>query len=402
MDNGVWVRRRRSVVGVAVLALALGLTACSSPGSATSSSSASSGSSGGGGLPSTIKIASINGLTGAVSFAGLNAQKGTDLAIAEIEADGLLGKTTIEVDYRDSAASPQDAASFASEAIADPSYVAILGPSASAQSTAMSPIVQQAGMPTIYVQSGSEGVLTGDFTYRLTPPAASYFDIAGEYVRGQNVKTAAVLYNSANPTLVQLGQNVVPALADDHGFEVVSSAGVEAAQQDFTTSASQIAGDAPDAAFLMVQGPQCPVAITQLRQAGFDGDIVLMSAAGAGNLKSAGEGAAGAVWPTNFTADQAGDDSQAFVKAYQAKYDGEVPNNYAAEAYDAMWFLARGIAEADSTDRSAVQQGLATVAKAGFSGAQGDITFDGNDARVPGVLVRWDGTKEVPVTGAGS
>jgi branched-chain amino acid transport system substrate-binding protein len=402
MDNGVWVRRRRSIGGVAVLALALGLTACSSPGSDSTSSSASSGSGGGGGLPDTINVASINGLTGAVSFAGLNAQKGTDLALEAIKADGLLGGTTIRVDYRDSAASPQDAASFASEAIADPSYVAILGPSASAQSTAMSPIVQQAGMPTVYVQSGSEGVLTGDFTYRLTPPAASYFDIAGEYVQKQGAKTAAVLYNSANPTLVQLGEDVVPGLAGDNGFEVVSSAGVEAAQQDFTTSASQIAGDAPDAAFLMLQGPQCPVAITQLRQAGFDGDIVLMSAAGAGNLKSAGEGAAGAVWPTNFTAAQAGAGSEAFVKAYQAKYNGELPNNYAAEAYDAMWFLARGIAAADSTDRSAVQQGLASIAKAGFSGAQGDITFDGNDARVPGVLVEWDGTQEVPVTPAGS
>jgi branched-chain amino acid transport system substrate-binding protein len=62
-----------------------------------------------------------------------------------------------------------------------------------------------------------------------------------------------------------------------------------------------------------------------------------------------------------------------------------------------MWFLARGVAEADSTDRTAVQEGLATVAGEGFDGAQGEITFEGNDARVPGVLVRWDGTAEVPV-----
>jgi branched-chain amino acid transport system substrate-binding protein len=398
MDNAVGIGRHRALVWTGALAMAVALAACSAPTSGGSSGGGGTGGGGGGeGLPDTVRVMSIRALTGPVSFAGLNAQKGIDLAVEQIEADGLLGETTVEVDSRDSATSPQEAASFASQAIADPSYVAIIGPEASAQATAVSPIVDQQGMPTVYVQAGSEGVVIGDYTFRITPPAASYFDLAGEYAEQQGVTTASVLFNSGNPTLVQLGQEVVPELASEHGFEVLSTGGVEATQQDFTTPASSIAGEDPDAAFLMVQGPQYPVAITQLRQAGYDGELIGMSAAGAGNLSSAGEGAAGFVWPTNFTADQDVESTQTFVEAYREKYDGEAPNNYAAEAYDAMWFLARGIAEADSTDRAAVQEGLATVAGEGFDGAQGEITFEGNDARVPGVLVRWDGTAEVPV-----
>jgi branched-chain amino acid transport system substrate-binding protein len=118
---------------------------------------------------------------------------------------------------------------------------------------------------------------------------------------------------------------------------------------------------------------------------------------GAGNLNSAGQTAAGAVWPTNFSADQTDESSQAFVEAYEEKYDGEVPNNYAAEAYDRMWFLARAIAEADSADRAAIKDGLKAIADDGFDGAQGHVTFEDGDARVPGVLVEWDGTKEVLV-----
>lgn len=399
MDTAV-PRRRPALIAAPALALALtvALGACTAPGDADTGTPAAGEGAGGEGLPASITVLDVNGLTGPVSFAGLSAQKGTDLAVQDIEAAGLLGETTIEVDYRDSAASPQEAASFVSQAISDPEVVAVLGPSASSQATAVSPIVQQAGMPTIYVQSGSEGVITGDYTYRATPPAASYFDIAGEYVERQGVTTASVLFNNGNPTLVQLGEDTVPALADDHGFEIVGSAGVEVTQQDFTTPAAQIAGDDPDAAFLMLQGPQYPTAITQLRQAGFDGEIVLMSAAGAGNLASAGDGAEGVVWPTNFTIDQPEESTQAFVTAYQEAYDGEVPNGYAAEAYDRMWFLARGIAEADSTDRAAIQRGLSTIADEGFTGAQGELTFQDNDARVPGVLVRWDGSGEVPVT----
>lgn len=389
---------RRSVVKVAgVVALAVTLAACSSPSSGGSSDADSgSGGSGGGGLPDTVKIMNIRALTGPVSFAGLAAMQGIELALEEIEADGLLGDSTLELDTRDSAASAQEAASFASQAAADPSYTAILGPEASAQATAVSPIAQSAGLPVVYVQAGSEGVLTGDFTFRVTPPAQSYFDIVGDYLEEQGVETGSVIINTGNPTLVQLGEDTIPALGEKHGIEIVSSTGVEGTAQDFTSQASQIAAAAPDVAFLMVQGPQAPVAITQLRQAGFEGEIVGMSAMGGGNLASAGDLAEGAVWPANFNAAQEAESSQTFVEAFEAKYD-EPPTNYAAEAYDALWFIARAIAEADSADRTAVQEAMVGLAGEGFDGAQGSVTFDGNDARVPGTLVRWDGARELPI-----
>ncbi|WP_409332391.1 ABC transporter substrate-binding protein [Trujillonella humicola] len=394
MNSGSPFARRRALSGAGALVLAVGLAACSSPGDATSGGGGGGGGGGGEGLPDTIKIMNIRALTGPVSFAGLAAQEGIDLALAEIEEEGILGDSTIELDTRDSAASAQEAASFASQAAADPSFTAIIGPEASAQATAVSPIAQGAGVPVVYLQAGSEGVLTGDFTFRMTPPAESYFDIVGDYLEQQEVATAYVLVNTGNPTLVQLGEDVTE-LGEAHGFEVVGNSGVETTAQDFTTQASQIANAAPDAAFLMVQGPQAPVAVTQLRQAGFEGEIIGMSAMGAGNLESAGRTAEGAVWPTNFNAGQDAESSQAFVEAFRAEY-GEEPTNYSAEGYDAMWFLARAIAEADSADRGAVQQALADLAAEGFDGAQGPITFDGNDARVPGTLVRWDGTAEVP------
>lgn len=385
----------RFLRATAALVLAAGLAACTAPGGDTGAPASGDGGGGAGqGLPPTIKILSTRALTGPVSFAGINAQKGIDLAVERVAKDGLLGASTLEIETKDVAASTQEAASAASQAIADPSYAAILGPEASAQAAAVSPVAQSSGMPVVYVQAGSEGVLLGEYTFRVTPPAESYFGVIGDHLSQEGVTTASVLFNSGNPTLAELGQTVVPEIGAQHGFQVVGSAGVEVTAQDFTTAASQIAGQAPDVAFLMLTGPQSPVAITQLRQAGFTGEVVGMSAMGAGNLAPAGEQAAGAVWPTNFTATQTAPSSQEFVQAYRAKYGGEVPNNYAAEAYDAVWFLARGIAMANSTDRPAVQQGLDAVAQEGFAGAQGDLTFDGHDARVPGVLVRWDGAAE--------
>jgi branched-chain amino acid transport system substrate-binding protein len=381
--------RAAALAGVAVMAL----TACGD-----------SGSGGGGGsesLPDSVKIMSIRQLTGVSSFAGTNSQKGIDLALQEIEQQNFLGGPKIELTTKDSVVSTQTAASFATQAVSDRSYSAILGPEASAQSTAISAIVQKAKMPTVYVQSGSSGVLTGDYTFRVTAPAASYFDVAGKYLKSKSIASAAIILASDNPTLTQLGQETIPAMSSKYGFSITGTDSVASTAQDFTSFASKMAAQKPGAIFLMLLGPQDPVVITQLRRAGYDGLVVGMSAMGSGNLKPAGQLAAGAVWPTDFSADQQQPSSQAFVKAYQAKY-GDKPNNYAAEGYDAMWFLARGIKQANSADRVKVQAGLAEIAKQGFDGAMGKLKFEGTDLRVEGTLATWDGAKESVIEVAGS
>jgi len=378
-----------AVTGVALLGM--GLAAC---GGSTSSSGSTAP---GGGLPASVKILSIRELTGPVAFAGINAQKGIDLAVGQIEQQKFLGATKLEIDTKDSSNNTQEAVSAATQAIADKSYAVILGPATSAQSSAISPIVQKSKMPTVYVQSGSDGIVLGDYTFRVTAPADSYYDLAGQYLKDKNITTAAVVYNSGNPTLAQLGQKTVPGFADKYGFKVTSNDGVQTTAQDFTATASQIAKSAPGAVFSLLNGPQNPVLINQLRQDGYQGKILGMTSMGAGNLKTAGQTAAGVVWPTDFTATQPGASTQDFVKAYAAKFNGEVPNNYAAEAYDATWFIARGLKAAGSADRTAVQKGLSTVAKQGFDGAEGTLTFDGTDLRVKGVLAQWNGTGETVV-----
>lgn len=379
--------RAAVVAGVSVLAL----SACGGDSGSTSGGS-------GDGLSDTVKITSIRQLTGISSFAGTNAKKGMDLALEEISAQKFLGSTTLEVDVKDSANSVQQAASLATQAVADRSVSAILGPEASAQSTAISAIVQKAKIPTIYVQSGSSSVLTGDYTFRVTAPAASYFAIAGKYLQSKSVTQAAVIYASDNPTLTQLGKETIPGMASTYGFSVTGTDTVNATAQDFTSFSSKIASEKPGAVFLMLQGTQDPVAITQLRRAGYTGEIVGMSAMGSGNLKSAGTVAKGAVWPTDFSADQTAASSVTFVKTFQAKY-GEKPNNYAAEGYDAMWYLARGVKQANSGDRAKIQAGLVEVAKQGFDGAMGKLAFEGNDLRVAGTLATWDGAGESVVPG---
>ena len=49
------------------------------------------------------------------------------------------------------------------------------GSVSSQEAVAQSPLAQQAGLPIIYTQAGSDGVVVGDYTYRATPLMSTYY-----------------------------------------------------------------------------------------------------------------------------------------------------------------------------------------------------------------------------------
>lgn len=394
MDGDMTQGRLRSVLcGGVVLLSAAALAACSS----------NSGGSGGGGLKGAVNITAITSVTGATGgFAGIQANEGMELAISQINAHQFLGKgVTLKVTEKDAQSSPQLAASLAAAAIKNSSTSALLGPLISTEAVAVSPLVQKAKIPTVYTQAGSDGVLTGDYTFRATPPESTYYaPLASTYLKQKNIKTLGVMYTSDIPTLSELATTTIAKMAQADGIKITSSTGVPSSTLDFSSPVSKVLASKPDAVAVLLTGPPTSTAVTALRQGGFKGQIISTYAAGVGNLKPAGSAGVGVVWPSDFTAKMPGTESQAFTKAFVAKYHGE-PSNYAAERYDATWFLARGIKAANSTNRAAVQKGLASVAKAGFTGAEGKITFDGNDARLTGLMVEWNGSAETVATTSG-
>ncbi|GGO80004.1 ABC transporter substrate-binding protein [Nonomuraea cavernae] len=366
----------------------LAVTACGSGGEAAVSAE--------GGLPAEIKIMTIKDRTGPVAFTGLSTIKGIELAVEQINAEKFLGETKIVLESKDPAGKAQTAASQMTAAIQDKSYAAVFGPVASDQAAATSPLAERGKMPIIYSQAGSEGVVIGKYTFRATPPMTSYYRVIGDHIKSKNVKTLGVVYNTTLPTLKEVAEKVLPEMGAELGFSVVSSAAVQMTTQDFAAPISKVVKEKPDAIALLLVGGQNPTAMRQLRQAGFDGLVLGNTAAGAGNLKPAGQDGAGMTWPSDFHPDQPGESTKKFVDLYQAKFN-ERPLNYAAEGYDSAWWLARAVKQAGGASRDDIQRGLDVVAAEGFEGAMGKLAFENRDMRLTGVIVQWNGTEEVLV-----
>ncbi|HEU4332642.1 MAG TPA: ABC transporter substrate-binding protein [Lapillicoccus sp.] len=390
-------RRRIALTSMVAAGAVIALAACSSSGgtSGGSGGGATGGANAGGNLPASISVVSTNPTTGVVAFAGSAANKGYDLAVKEINAQKFLGpNTTLTLSKVDTKSTPATAAQVTTTAIGDKGISAIFGSVSSNEAVAQSPLVQKAGMPIIYTQAGSDGVVIGDYTYRATPLMREYYPILKKFMTEKGYKSVGIIYTQATPTLQNIGSQTLPAMAKELGMTVTGSVGVVGTTQDFSAPISQILSGKPDVVSVLLVGASNPTAMKQLRQAGYTGDVLGNSGASAGNLKPAGADGAGMVWPVDFNYQMSAASSQKFAKAYQAEY-GEQPLNYAAEAYDAAWFLAKSIKQAGSADRAAIKDAMAVVAKEKFDGALGTgLTWKDRDLVVPGVVVRWNGTGE--------
>lgn len=393
--------RSRSL-GKPALAIAAGSLVILAAACSSSADAGSTGGSRGGSLPSVINIYSLRDMTGIYAFSGVPTVDGSELAFSQINSSHFLGNTRLSMTIGDPAGNAQTAASLATAAVASHKYAAILGPLFGSESLVTAPIAEKAGVPVIFTESNVDGVLLGKYTFRATAPTVSYYGVMGEYLKAKGIKTINIIYDSTIIAEVDVFKYVQANFESQYGIKVVGSTGVDGGTADFSGPAARVVASKAQAVGLYVSGPSNATAVQQLRQAGFTGPVIASNGAGAGNLTGAGPAGAGVTWPNDFSSAETNASAQAFIKAYRAKY-GTDPNNYAAEGYDAAWFLARGIRAAESADPSAVADGLATVAEQGFQGAMGHITFDGHDMRTAPIVVQWTGTaEEVIPTSSGS
>ena len=381
--------RRAAAVAAASTALLLVVTAC---GDAPSTASGGQG----GGLPKTVTVWATMPLTGPTGFFGELSNKALELAVEEVNDTHFLGDTTLDLITKDTGGNSSQAASLASQAVADKKVSAVFGSIFSGDAVAQSAIAQQAGLPIVYTQAGSDGVVVGDYTYRFTPLMNDYYPVLTKFVQEQHPQTIAVMYDASNPTMTEVATKAIPAMAEEVGATITTSIGTQATTTDYTSPVSQLLSDKPDLVAAIQLGAASATVMTELRRQGYTGPVLGNGAASSGNLEPAGAAGNGMVWASTFSPDQQDPTSQKFVTLYEEAYNGEEPRNYSAESYDAVWFLARALKEADSADRAAVKDAMQKLAGEPFDGALGTgLRMVDNSVVVAGKAIEYRDGKEV-------
>lgn len=382
------LRGRRSTTAAALVATAaVVLAGCGGQQAAT----------GGGGRPTEFTIDFVLDQTGvAQTFTGA-VRQGWDLRVEEANTNKEVEGVTLATRMHDSQSDPRVGSGVMTQVAGSDAPIAAFG-TGSNVAPAVAPIAQRAGLPLVTIYSGSPGVVdAGDQIFRVTAPQATYHQIQSTYFAKQGVKRVAVIYNTDNATLKNLAEVFYPAAAQRDGYEIVSNSGVSVKATDISAEMTGVLASKPDAVLMLVLSQQNTSVVTQLRRANFPGIIAAQPGIGRQALETLGAEADGVVYPIDFSPATEAATGQAFVEAYTARY-GDSPDTFAASGYDGASMVIEALKTATSFDRETLHQALLDVSTRGFDGAAGPVRFEDRDARVDGVMVRWEGGTETLLT----
>lgn len=371
-------------------AVLIGVAGCSSSGDSSGSSAAATDS---------VKITYIADETGPGAFYGKGFVKGARYFADKVNAAGGIGGRSLDLTVVDSASDQATAVGAMTAATKSDAQI-VMYSLLSGNALAMAPLAQKAKMPFLVGQAGVEGITSaGDYVYRTSTSEGDYYPGMINSFVSKGAKTMSIIYASDNATAVNNAKNTLPKAAADLGITIKDTIAVKTADTDYSSPATQIAESRPDVLVALVFGPAATTAITAIRNAGFDNPIAGSAALGAGALAAAKDAAKDTYYPSAFipSTDLAWKSGVDFYNGYK-RSTGEEPTFMVAGGNDQIQFLADAlekIGEGEVT-RDTIKNALAEVAKAGFSGATGDpLKFGETRAAIgPGVLVRWDGTKE--------
>jgi branched-chain amino acid transport system substrate-binding protein len=347
------------------LVIGILLSACG--GNATPSGSTLSG---------TVNVGAPLSLTGLGAFSGTLDQEGMQVATDEINGTKFLGATTLKVNYVDIDTTPQAAVTVVRQMIERDQVDVLVGVTLSGQGPGVAAIAQGAKTPLIVVEGGAPGVSsTGDYVTQTNLQQWAYADKMGQALKKLKVASTEVLYAQDNPTISTLVHTLTDQVFPKYGIKPTLKAYV-GTDTDISAGITQGLAANVDSIGCLFVGAQGTTCLSQSRNAGFKGQLWGQAGFDSGTAVKAGAVAEGMVFTAAWSPDFTYPESKKLVQLYQSKFPGKTPYGPHAQAYDAMWLLARAIKAGNGTSRVAIHTGLLKVLAQGMNGALGPMTWD--------------------------
>jgi len=356
---------RKSLTIIAVMMLLL-LAACSGENAETE------GSTGGETGTLSAKIGVVSYLTGAGAAYGEAITQGLKLAQSEINEQG---DVNIELVIEDSAGEAEQALSAAQKLMSDDEILAIIGPTLSTEFFAVAPEADLNGITIMGTSTTAEGVPEiGDYVFRNAIPEALAIPTAMEKaIERTGAKKVAMIYGN-DDVLTQSGFDTMKKTAEEMGLEILTIETFQKGQSDYNAQLTKIKNAKPDLVLASALYNEGAVIMDQARKMGIDVPFV------GGNgfnspqvLEIAGDAANGLIVATPWFGESEETKVVDFNTKYEAEY-GKLPDQFAAQAYDALYIYADALKRAGEADRESFHEALAETKD--FEGLLGNFSFD--------------------------
>ena len=330
----------------------------------------------------TFKIGAIGPFTGDAAIYGLAVKNGADIAVKEINEAGGINGYLIEYNSQDDECDNEKSVN-AYNALKDWGMQVLVGSTTSGCSIAVSAESSADNMFQLTPSGSSANCITTPNAYQVCFSDPNQGVASAQYIGTTGLATkVSVIYNSQDPYSSGIYEKFAKEAANQP-FEIVSAEAFTAdSKTDFSVQLQKAYDNGAELVFLPIYYSEASLILTQASSKGygfkFFGCDGLDGILGVDNFNK--ELAEGVMLLTPFAADATDEKTQSFVKKYQEAY-GEIPNQFAADAYDAVYIVKAAIEAAGATPDMSVSD-LCEAMKAQMS----KISVDG----LTGLSMTWD------------
>jgi branched-chain amino acid transport system substrate-binding protein len=324
----------------------------------------------------SIRIGAYSSLTGKEATWGQAFEKGTRLAVDEINTAGGVLNRPLELLLEDNQSKPGDSATVVRKLISRDKVVAVLGEVSSGRSLEAAPICQSAGVPMISCGSNPKVTQVGVWIFRAHFIDPFQGTVMARFARERcNAKRVALLTEVTNAYSVGLAKY----FGDDvraHGGTVTIEQKYSAGERDFKAQLTAIKAANPDVLFVPGYYTEAGLIVAQARQLGLTLPILGGDGWEAPQLAElAGSALQNTYFCNNFSIETNNESTQRFITRFRQRFQ-EAPDGIAADAYDAVLMIADAIRRAGSTDKIKIRDTLANIRN--LPGVGGLMTVDSN------------------------
>ena len=297
----------------------------------------------------TVKIGMSGPLTGGASAYGLAVKAGMEVAVEEINAKGGL---QIEFKAEDDEADPEKAVS-AYNALKDWGMQVLAGNVTSGAANAVAPETVADGYFNLTPSASAESVaMAGPNVFQMCFTDPNQGASAAELLATKNLATKiGVIYDSSDDYSTGLYNGFI-ANAQKLGLNVVCTTSFTADNKsDLSTQVTKCQDEGADLVFLPIYYTEASQILTYANKIGYapkffgcDGMDGILTVEGFDAAL-----AEGLLLMTPFDANANNEATKSFVSKFQAKMDGLVPNQFAADGYDVIYSIYNAMVAAGVT-----------------------------------------------------
>lgn len=346
------------------------------------------GSSGGAAKPTTasgspaaatgepIVIGVMAPLTGEVAVDGQLEQEGINLAVEEINAAGGVNGRPLKVLVEDGACDPAITTSAAQKLITRDKVTLLEGAYCSSATAAAVPVSARYSIPYVSALSTAADLTAKD------NPWFSRFAPTEALMSAKAVPALVKMLNMKNAAIITFNDDFGLSYADANranlqaaGVNVVSVDSFGSNTQDYSPFITKLKSSGADTVFVGADLGPTAALFKQIIQLGVTGINKVSSQVASSppfiDLATP-DGAEGVYVTTPYVAASSNPRSQAFVTAFQAKYN-KAPEVDAAASYTAIQLFADALKRAGKTDGAALQKSIRAT---DMETPLGRLTFD--------------------------